>query len=248
MPTLAISRRTDRYPIRQGPFVIARIMPGLPLHLPGDHGLGPLGLVDHATLQPGVVVRMHEHCNDEILSYLRQGSLIHEDTSHRREILSPKHLMMMNAGRGISHEESVPGAGVPVEMLQIFMRPREANLPPAVQFHWFDESYSVNGWRLVGGPETASAPLTIRNDVWFYDTRLHQSILALPPLLEMTGWLYVFGGDSVQILEADLTLGVGDALIVEEQALTVITKGQSDLVFFRVNRSAAYSRSGTLSG
>lgn len=45
--------------------------------------------------------------------------------------------MVVNAGAGVLHEESIPEAeegGTGVEMLQVFVRPREAGLPPEVQF------------------------------------------------------------------------------------------------------------------
>ena len=117
-----------------GPFRIARIRPGHgvdhPEH-PGDTGFGPLGLVDRASLSPGLLVPMHEHVDDEIVSYLRSGTLTHRDSTGRKERIGRDRLMVMNAGRGFSHEESIPEAtegGAGVEMLQIFIRPREAGL------------------------------------------------------------------------------------------------------------------------
>ena len=46
---------------------------------------------------------------------------MHEDSTGQRVELSPRRPMMMNAGRSFFHEESTPD--VPVEMLQIFIRP-----------------------------------------------------------------------------------------------------------------------------
>jgi len=87
-----------------------------------DPVIGPLSRVDHAFLDVGTVVSMHQHRNDEILSYMWQGLMVVE--------LTPSRLMMMNAGRGFSHEESTPS--VPVEMLQIFIRPQATDLDPSV--------------------------------------------------------------------------------------------------------------------
>jgi len=60
-----------------GPFQLRRIHPGVALGRTDDGGFGGLGLIDHARLQPGLVVKMHEHRNDEIISYLRSGRLQH---------------------------------------------------------------------------------------------------------------------------------------------------------------------------
>ncbi|MCU7551816.1 hypothetical protein OCK74_22040 [Chitinophagaceae bacterium LB-8] len=48
-----ISQPNERNIINQGKFIIRMIAPGLKLQNPNDNGIGPLGRVDHATLQPG---------------------------------------------------------------------------------------------------------------------------------------------------------------------------------------------------
>lgn len=63
--------------------------------------LGPLSAIDHANLNVGTVVAMHQHRDDEILSYLCRGVMIHEDSDGNRVELSPRRLMMMNAGSGL---------------------------------------------------------------------------------------------------------------------------------------------------
>lgn len=117
----------------QGPFQLRRIRPGLALGRTDDAGFGGLGLIDHARLQPGLVVKMHEHRNDEIISYMRSGRMQHTDSAGRSEVISPDRLMVMNAGSGFSHEEAVIG-DEPIEMLQIFVRPKAASMEPGVQF------------------------------------------------------------------------------------------------------------------
>jgi redox-sensitive bicupin YhaK (pirin superfamily) len=140
---ILLTKAGERRTIDQGKFTIRLIFPGVKLHNLKDVGLGPLGRVDHATLDPGMVVPMHPHQNDEILSYLRKGTMIHKDTAGHQVPVHPAHLMMMNSGSGIEHEEAVPADSETVEMLQVFIRPEKENLEPAVQFHAFNEPYSV---------------------------------------------------------------------------------------------------------
>jgi redox-sensitive bicupin YhaK (pirin superfamily) len=110
---------------------------------------------------------MHEHNNDEILSYMWRGTMLHEDAAGHRIPISANKLMMMNAGKNFGHEERT--ADEPVEMLQIFVRPCEADLPASVNF--YDRHDAPGGaWSLVAGPEGSKAPLTIRNAVRGYDT------------------------------------------------------------------------------
>ena len=132
----------------RGPFQLRRIRPGVALGRTDDAGFGGLGLIDHARLQPSLVVKMHEHRNDEIISYLRSGRMQHTDSAGRSEVISPDRLMVMNAGAGFSHEEAVLGDD-PIEMLQIFVRPEAADMEAGVQFVSLDKTESIDRWLYV---------------------------------------------------------------------------------------------------
>ena len=119
-----ISRTNERHRINQGKFVIRLISPGLRRENPGDRGVGPPGRVDHATIEPGGSVAIHPHQNDEILSYMRRGTMSHKDSLALSEALHGTHMMMMmNADSGLRHEEGVDKEDLQrVDMLQIFFR------------------------------------------------------------------------------------------------------------------------------
>ena len=155
---LTVSRHTDRQRLGHGAFQLQRVHPGIALRNRNDTGLGPLGLVDHAVVQPGHRVPMHEHRNDEILSYIRRGRTTHDDSTGVQQLITPNRFMLMSAGRGFSHEENMLDGPGPFEMLQIFIRPSAAELEPKVTFHEFDAVDSVNAWRLVAGRPAATRP------------------------------------------------------------------------------------------
>jgi quercetin 2,3-dioxygenase len=62
-----------RHVIDQGKFVVRPAMPGL--NIPGhpDHGYGPLALIAESFMAPDTWITMHEHVQDEIISYVPQG-------------------------------------------------------------------------------------------------------------------------------------------------------------------------------
>lgn len=244
---LTFSPHTDRQRLGQGKFQLQRIRPGLRLNNPADAGLGPLGLVDHSFVQPGLEVPMHEHRNDEILSYARRGQVIHEDSTGVRQTVTPAHLMLMGAGRGFRHEEYVPADGEPLELLQIFIRPHAAELAPQVLFHRFDAADSPNAWRLVGGPTGTGAPLSIRSAVWLYDAHLTRHTLALPALGGHTAFLYVVRGN-VTIPGPGLAMQLGDSLIISGEAIRVTAPDEAEVIVFLLDMQAPFSRAGTLSG
>lgn len=227
-----------------GPFRIERIRPGRGISTNHDQGLGPLGAFDHAYLKPGMTVSMHEHRNDEIITYVRKGMMFHIDTLGNRVELTPSQFSVMSAGRGMQHEEQVPSDGTDVELLQIFVRPRNDSLEPLFQSHSFDVASSHNAWRLVFGPESSGAPLKVRNQVWMHDIALDGSVV-IPMKEGLTAWVYVFDGS----VECDgQVFNKGDGFSLNATATSrPQCSGSADLVCFLIDEVASATRNGTLS-
>jgi quercetin 2,3-dioxygenase len=230
-----------------GPFRLRRMQPGAMLGYPADRGFGGLGLIDHAQLTPPHVVGLHEHRNDEIISYMRQGKMIHIDTAGNTEEIRPDRLMVMNAGAGLSHEERVVGPS-DIDMLQIFVRPEQADMPPGVQFHDLAEIRNTGGWRVLAGFEGSGAPTTVRQRLVLLDQAVPAGQSTTVPARDgFDTWLYVFNGE-VNI--GGNRYQRGDAVAATDQDLVpdVHAVSDADLVLFQVDRKAPFSRAGTLSG
>lgn len=240
-----VLRAAPKTTFEYGPFKIRRMRPGLILPDAGDEAFGPLSVIDHATLDVGTMVTLHEHNNDEILSYLWRGSMVHEDSAGHRVALSPKKLMMMNAGKSIWHEESTPL--VATEMLQIFIRPRKADLESRVQFMERPEGIGVDHWTMLAAPEGINSPLEIHQAVYVYDIRLEKdSTTAIPSHPGFAQWLYVMDGE---ITLDEYRLKKGDAISDVASGLPVAKASrESTLVCFLVLLGAEASLAGTISG
>jgi quercetin 2,3-dioxygenase len=230
-----------------GPFRLRRMHPGAMLDNPSDKGFGGLGLIDHAQLTPPHVVALHEHRNDEIISYMRRGKMIHIDTAGNTEEIRPDRLMVMNAGAGLSHEERVVGPD-DIDMLQIFVRPEAADLPPRVQFHDLGTVRHSGGWRLLAGFDGSGAPTTVRQRLTLWDQAVPAGAkVAIPQGDGFDNWLYVFNGH-VEIDGKAYTRGDAIAATGADRISEVCATTDADLVLFQVDRSAPFSRAGTLSG
>lgn len=246
-----INRADQRKSYGHGNFKIEITFPGINLHRDSDPGLSSLGRFDHAVLKPGAFIGMHKHQNDEILSLVKFGTLLHRDSTGQIVPISADRLMMMNAGSGIFHEESIPTNlySEDVEMLQIFVRPESENQDPLVQFAEFTEI--SNRWRLIAGPAVFEAPMMIRNEIIVYDLStkggLNSFDLPKSPFLNTTSLLYVFSG-SIKITEKD-RLYEGDSLVVgNDDHIEIMTRGNVIVVLFQINTLAAYTRAGMFSG
>src|SRR5690625_7521918 len=94
---------------------------------PEDSAFGPLANIDHAVMKKGLTIKMHEHVNDEILSYVSSGVMHHKDSADFEAPIDRGKLMMIITGESFWHEVKVTEDDE--EMLQIFVRPNQADLP-----------------------------------------------------------------------------------------------------------------------
>ena len=243
MRTSMMKRGVNRGSLERG-FAVEIIYPGQTID-GDDSGIGAIGRIDRAQVKPGVVIAMHPHRDDEILTYVRAGSMLHLDTVGNQEEISSTRLMMMNAGHTFQHEERILGSETQ-QALQIFLRPRAASLAPKVQFHDFGKAWQRDEWRLLAAPE--GAPLEVRADVWVHDTRLSAgTALQLPEMQarDAVRLLYVFAGE---ISIGGLTLQTGEGALLSEQEAEVAAVRESDLVLFTTDTSAPVFKGGMFSG
>lgn len=230
----------------QGIFKLRMMRPGQIFHKPiDDLAFGPLSRIDHARLGVGALVSMHEHRNDEILSYMWRGQMVHKDSTGDTVTLSPQRIMMMNAGSSFYHEESVPEEQV--EMLQIFIRPEEKDLPPRVQFYDRPASFENSEWKLLAGPEGTKAPLTIQQQVMVFDSHPKAGEeLKVPEVEGMAPWVYIMDG-SISI--GDKTFHKGDAVSDTTEPLPLLhVESDATIVTFLVDLSAKATLAGMFSG
>jgi len=84
---------------------------------------------------PGGGYDTHPHVDTEIVTWVLEGSLVHEDSQGRSGVLHPGVAQRMTAGSGIRHSErnDAPGAEVPTRFVQMWLRPDESGLPPSFE-------------------------------------------------------------------------------------------------------------------
>jgi quercetin 2,3-dioxygenase len=227
----------------KGPFTITRIQPGDILEENKDFAFGSLSIIDHAVMKKGLTIKMHEHVNDEILSYVWRGTMHHKDSTGIEVPITTGHLMMMNAGRSFWHEEKVKNDQV--EMLQIFVRPYECDLEPTIHFH--EKPIRNRDWYLMVGPEKSKAPLKVRQNIYILDAHLRQGDqLEIPVYQGLSPFLYVVDGE---LAVGDFQIGKMEAVTDLELPLPPITAvADTTAVLFYVDMNAPVSMEGTISG
>lgn len=228
----------------QGPFRMHFNFPGR--NLPGhdDHGYGPLSTVVESFLDPGTLIPMHQHRNEDIISWVPAGVMRHDDREGNELVTDSDHLMVMNAGSGFWHAEETYDEDPPLRMLQIFVRPHSLNLEPNIQHEPIDAPVA-NEWRHLFGPKESGAPLFVHNEAHLYDIRLDEGATATFPSVDgLDTYFYVFEGsvevEGTRFEEAESGLATGP----EELAVTAETG--TTLVAFLLDPDAPVTRQGTI--
>lgn len=91
--------------------------------------IGSLVVLNDDEVAPGSGFPMHGHKDMEIVTYLVEGSLIHEDSTGARGELSAGDVQAFSAGSGIQHSERNHGADW-LHIFQLWLRPRRRGTPP----------------------------------------------------------------------------------------------------------------------
>lgn len=227
-----------------GGFIVHINMPGWLQHKPTDHGHGPLAMVVESILHPGRVIAMHEHRNDEIISWVPAGVMRHEDKITGRLITDRNSLMVMNAGRSFWHSEETLQSDPPLRMLQVLVRPSAMDLEPKIQ-HGPIPSAEPNLWRHLVGPEGSKAPFYVRNAVDFFDIRLEaDAVVAFPHMPGRDLYFHVFTGSVVAHGQKFDEREQG--LLLSGAPLTMRAKSSSVVVAFLLDPHAPVVRRGTV--
>jgi redox-sensitive bicupin YhaK (pirin superfamily) len=230
----------------QGTFRTHFNFPGRTVPGHDDHGYGPLATVVESFMDPGTLIRMHQHRNEEIISWVPDGVMRHDDQHGNELVTDAEHLMVMNAGSGFWHAEETYDDDPPLRMLQIFVRPHSLGIEPEIQHESIPEG-APNTWRHLFGPEESDAPLYVRNDVDFYDCRLDSGkSITLPARSGWDTYLYVFEG-AVTADDGATTIGYTESgLVSAERDVSITATEDSVLVAFCINPEAPVTRQGTI--
>ena len=97
---------------------------------PANLSFGPLRVFNDDVVQPGTGFPPHSHRDMEIITYVLEGELEHQDNLGNRGRVHPGEIQVMSAGTGITHAEYNPSKTDLLHLLQIWVLPRTRSLKP----------------------------------------------------------------------------------------------------------------------
>jgi redox-sensitive bicupin YhaK (pirin superfamily) len=198
---------------------------------PEHMGFGPLRVINDDTVAGGGGFPPHGHRDMEIISYVIEGALAHEDSMGNGSVIKPGDVQRMSAGPGVRHSEYNASKTDPVHFLQIWIQPKAAGLPAGYEQKFFSEADKRGVLRLVASPDGADGSVHVQQDV-----RIYASVIAGDQAVQHTiaggrkGWLHVVTG-AVNV--NGHALGAGDGLAIEgEEALRVGSPSNGEVLLF----------------
>lgn len=119
MDAAAVHRAADRFLSRSPGVQTWHSMSFGPHYDPGNTAFGRLVLHDEHRLEPGAGFASHRHAGIEVVSWVLEGVLVHEDPAAGVRELGPGSLQHLSTGAGTVHAERA--GDVPTRFVQAWL-------------------------------------------------------------------------------------------------------------------------------
>jgi redox-sensitive bicupin YhaK (pirin superfamily) len=88
---------------------------------PDNIAFGPIIAINEESLLPGSGYDLHHHADVEIVTWVLDGALAHEDTTGHRGIIEPGTAQRLSAGTGVQHAERNASHTEPMRFIQMML-------------------------------------------------------------------------------------------------------------------------------
>ncbi len=133
-------------------------------HDPAQMGFGNLRVVNEDRIAAGTGFGTHGHRDMEIVSYVLEGALAHEDSMGQATIIQPGELQRMTAGTGVRHSERNQAQDSPTHFFQIWLLPSAVGLAPGYEQKAFSDAEKRGRLCLIGAPDGRDGAITLHAD------------------------------------------------------------------------------------
>lgn len=140
---------------------------------PNNMRFGALRVINDDLVAAQTGFEMHPHRDMEIISYVVDGALTHQDSMGNRGTIERGHVQYMSAGTGVFHSEHNLGDET-LRLLQIWILPDRAGHTPNYGEFKFDWSKRENTWFHMVSPIDGGAPIEIHQDANLYSLALEK--------------------------------------------------------------------------
>ena len=198
---------------------------------PEHRGFSWLRVINDDTVAPGGGFAPHSHRDMEIITYVLDGALQHQDSLGNGSIIQAGEVQHMSAGTGIRHSEFNASEKKPVHFLQIWVIPSEVSIPPSYSQKSFPVEGRMGKFQLVVSPDGRDDSIIVHQDVDIYLTQLTaQDHIGFQIVQGRKLWVHVARG-ALLMNGQELFEGDGVAVMDEEKVEFSTVKDGEFLLF-----------------
>ena len=135
---------------------------------PEHMGYGVLRVINEDRVQAGSGFGTHGHRDMEIISYVLEGGLGHEDSMGNGSTIVPGDVQRMSAGTGVRHSEFNHDKEKTTHFLQIWIEPKFTGIKPSYEQKHFSAGDKRGRLRLIASPDGRDGSVSMNQDAFLY--------------------------------------------------------------------------------
>ncbi len=135
---------------------------------PAEMGFSSLRVINEDRVAPQGGFPTHPHRDMEIVTYILDGELAHQDSMGNGSVIRVGDVQRMSAGTGIRHSEFNGSEKQAVHLLQIWIEPDTTGLAPSYEQKHFSQAEKQGVFRLVASRDGREGSVTIHQDAAIY--------------------------------------------------------------------------------
>lgn len=194
-------------------------------------GFRSLRVINEDFVAPGQGFPMHPHRDMEIITYVLEGALEHNDSMGNGSIIRPGDGQRMSAGSGVRHSEANSSMEETVHLLQIWIMPEKRGVEPSYEQKTFPEDDKKGKLRLIASSDAKDGSVKIHQDAKLYVSLLAPGQEVQHDLAkDRYAWIQVAKG-AIELNGKKLNQGDG-AAVSDEAKLTLKGTADSEVLFF----------------
>ncbi len=231
-PIFSIQRSSDRYCADHGWLKTCHSFSFADYFDPNNVHWGALRVLNDDHIAAGQGFPPHPHRDMEIVTYVLEGQLEHQDSMGNRGVVAPGGIQYMSAGTGVRHSEFNHSPTQPLHLVQMWVLPSSTGLAPLYGQREFSVDDRRNRWLLVASGRMAdsAAPIALRQDAAFSVTRLENATLNYTFDPDRLAFLFVAHG---KVTANGEHLYAGDAVRIAS-LLEIAVEGSGELLLWDI--------------
>ena len=128
-------------------------------------GFRDLRVINEDFVAAGRGFPKHGHRDMEIITYILEGALKHEDSMGNGSVIRPGDVQRMTAGTGVRHSEQNASNAERVHLLQIWILPHTVGLDPGYEQKAFTEDERHGQLRLIASEDGRDGSVLVHQNV-----------------------------------------------------------------------------------